>query len=78
MKMRELDGLAGLRWGHVRYLELEPRPGIQAETLAKIANVFGVSLDWLYGRSEERASDRKVRAAVAAARAAASGLRSAG
>ena len=70
MTPAQLVKFAGLKGrGHVAVLE-QGASGITGGTLARIADVFGVSLDWLYrgnGKVPERA---EVRAAVQRAKAA--------
>jgi transcriptional regulator with XRE-family HTH domain len=48
LSARELDALADLTAGHTRFLELGRTDRVEVRTLAKIADVFGVTLDWLY------------------------------
>jgi transcriptional regulator with XRE-family HTH domain len=45
---RELDRLAGLQPGHVRHIERGLRKHVSADTIAGIADVFGVSSDLLF------------------------------
>ena len=66
MSCREVARLAGLTEGHVNQIERR-NPRIEADTLASIARVFGVSLDWLYAGEGRAPSDRALAAAVAAA-----------
>lgn len=68
LSWRELDRLAGLSASHSRAIRAEGwRP--EAGTLAVIAGVFGVTMDWLFsGNGEEPAPDA-VSVAVAKARA---------
>lgn len=62
---RELDALADLAACHVNAIELTSK--ISTKSLERIADVFGVSLDWLL-RGDGRARTRdQVRAAVARA-----------
>lgn len=63
LSCRELARLAGLTPGHVSQIERES-PRIEAVTLASIAGVFGVSLDWLYHGRGERPSDTDITTAV--------------
>jgi len=68
LSARELDALSGLTSGHARALEVEPNRFVAAQTLARIASVFGVSLDWLYAGDGPEPSERGVLRAVARAR----------
>jgi transcriptional regulator with XRE-family HTH domain len=68
MSARALDGLAGLQPGHTRIIETKDAGRVAAETIRKIANVFGVSLDWLFTGAGRRPSDARVRAAAERAR----------
>lgn len=59
MKLRELDRLAGFREGHVYQLESRESGSkrLEARTVHRIAEVFGVSMQWLYlgeGRAPSR------------------------
>lgn len=63
---REAARLAGLTEGHVSQIERR-NPRIEADTLASLARVFGVSLDWLYAGEGRAPSDAALQAAVAAA-----------
>lgn len=47
LSARELDKLAGLTANHVQAIETGRRTRVEALTVAKIATVIGVSLDWL-------------------------------
>lgn len=65
--MHALAVLAKLAPGHVRLIESGQRTNVGVETLAPIADVLGVSLDWLvFGRGEPP-TIAAVRTAVAAA-----------
>lgn len=44
---RELDRLAGVAQGYAALIENGVRRNIGAETMAKYASVFGVTLDWM-------------------------------
>lgn len=46
--LRELDRLTGLREGHVAMLEKRSNTRVEARTISLIAEVFGVSMEWLY------------------------------
>lgn len=64
-----LSKLARITGSHVGLIEAGERVNPQLKTLAAIASVLGVSLDWLvYGEGEMPAPD-DVRASVEAARA---------
>lgn len=65
---RELDRLAGLAEGHTWAIETGARTNAEARTVAAIAGVLGVSLDWLVAGHGRAPSARTVRAAVAVAR----------
>jgi hypothetical protein len=49
LSAREISRIAGLVPTHVWALEVLGRPGVTADTVSRLAKVFGVSLDWLYG-----------------------------
>jgi transcriptional regulator with XRE-family HTH domain len=68
MSARTLDALAGLQPGHTRIIETKEAGRVAAETIRKIASVFGVSLDWLFAGTGRRPSDAKIRAAAEQAR----------
>lgn len=63
---RRLDILAGLGLGHVAMIESGQRPNIEARTSQSIANVLGVSLDWLLLGDGPVPSAEKIMASVAA------------
>ena len=63
---REVARLAGLTEGHVSQIERN-NPRIEADTLASLARVFGVSLDFLYSGKGAAPTDRSLFAALAAA-----------
>jgi len=65
---RELDRLADTTEGHTSLIESGVVQNANAETLAKLAAVLGVSLDWLVTGSGPPPSSRVVRAAIIAAR----------
>jgi transcriptional regulator with XRE-family HTH domain len=65
-----LSGLAGLARGHARQIEQDSPGRIAVATLAALASVFDVTIDWLYLGRGPRPSDRRVRAAVLSARVA--------
>lgn len=69
---RELDRLAGLSENHTSLLESVVRD-VRAETAVAVARTLGVSLDWLLVGEGKAPSERSVRAAVEAARAAYNG-----
>ena len=66
---RELDRLANLAEGHTSLIENGSRPNVEARTAAAIAQVLGVSLDWLVSGEGKAPTERGVKAAVEAARA---------
>ena len=67
---RKLSALAGLKAnGHAASIERLSPDRISMETVAKIADVFGVSVDWLYRGRGKLPSDRRILAAVAEAQA---------
>lgn len=68
---RELDRLAGLGEGHVSMIETGKRPNIESRIAAALADVLGLSLDWLVRGLGPNPSAKRVRAAVERARAAA-------
>lgn len=45
---REISDLAGLTHSHVAILLSADRDRVEARTVAALAKVFGVSMDWLY------------------------------
>lgn len=47
MSTRALDAAAGLTPGHVWQIEAGRKPRIEAETAARLAEVLGVTIDWL-------------------------------
>lgn len=66
LSARELDALAGLRAGHTRSIETGAiGPAISARTLSQIADVFDVSIDWLFNGTGPAPKDESVRKAVA-------------
>jgi transcriptional regulator with XRE-family HTH domain len=62
-----VDELAGLRRGHARVVETGKRPYIEAHTVAALADVFGVTMDWLFRGLGDAPTDASVRDAVAKA-----------
>lgn len=64
----ELAGLAGLSPGYVRHIEkgVRENPGIEAASA--IANVLGVSIDYLVRGEGEDPTEEQVKAAIALAR----------
>lgn len=69
---RQVDALAGLKGTcYTNSIELGARVNILNETLAAIADVFGVSMDWLFRGVGPEPTQVEVVAAVARARAAA-------
>lgn len=69
LSARELDRLAGLGEGHVSMIETGRRPSIEAKTASALAEVLGVSLDWLIAGVGAEPRPRRVVASVEAARA---------
>jgi hypothetical protein len=69
MAARELDRLADITEGHTSLLESVVE-NVSAQTLAKVSKVLGVSIDWLVTGEGKEPSERAVKAAVEAARAA--------
>lgn len=68
---RELDRLArGRSDGLAAQIESGRKPSPEASTAGEYARALGVSLDWLISGIGQPPSEKKVRAAVAAARAA--------
>lgn len=65
---RDLDRLAELVQGHTSAIEAGGRDGIAAQTVSKIARVFGASMDWLFAGTGAAPSDDDVRDAVAKAK----------
>jgi len=68
LSAKELDRLAALSPGHTTMIELGYRPRVEARTALALADVLGISLDWLLRGSGRSPSPRTVRAAVARAR----------
>lgn len=64
LKRRTLSDLAGISHYHVDLIEQGTRKSPQFETLAKLADVLGVSLDWLC-RGGPMPTKTAIRAAVA-------------
>lgn len=67
LKPADLDKLAGLGRGHSRMVEAGERYRIEALTLANLAEVYGVSMDWLYRGLGEQPTEEAIREAVASA-----------
>ena len=71
MSRRDLSLLAGLAQAVVGMIERNPNTKPTADTMIRLAETLGVSLDWLLGGDEERAPTAEaVIAAVEKARAA--------
>jgi hypothetical protein len=69
---RELDRLAGLREGHAAMLEKRGSvERVEARTLHRIAEVFGVSMEWLYTGAGRPPGSAAIAMPVARARRAA-------
>jgi transcriptional regulator with XRE-family HTH domain len=64
----DLSELAGLARGHVALLEAGKRPNLGVFTIAPIARVLGVSLDWLIAGKGEPPPASTIQAAVKRAR----------
>lgn len=69
LSARRLGTLAGLSTATVALIESGERKAPSAETLARLAKVLGVSLDWLISGAGDPPDEATVRAAVAAAHA---------
>lgn len=68
LSSRELDRLAGLCDGHTSLIERGVKPRIELKTAIGLAEVLGLSLDWLaLGKGAAPAKDAVI-AAVTAAR----------
>ena len=65
---RHVDALTGGTAGHVHAIATEAILDPRASSIVKVAEVFGVSLDWLVWGKGRHPTQRSVRAAVAAAR----------
>lgn len=65
---KELARLAGLSPPHVHAIETGLRPRVETRTASALADVLGVSLDWLVRGLGRDPSARRVRGAVADAR----------
>ncbi len=66
---RELSRLAGLKHSYAGLVVRGQRKNLWPEPLAKIAAVLGVSTDWLITGAGPEPSARRIRSAVAAAKA---------
>jgi transcriptional regulator with XRE-family HTH domain len=66
---KELDRLAELRPGHTWAVENSKSGNADTKTLAKLAGVLGLSLDYLVCGEGSEPSELDVKAAVAATRA---------
>jgi len=71
VKSRELDRLAGLSECHTQHIETGRRPNPETATIAPLARVLGVSLDWLIAGNGPAPEEAAVKAAVEQARQAA-------
>lgn len=65
---RTLSALTGLHRSHVSLIEGGEKASVDAGTLAKLADVLGVSMDWLYSGRGRRPSKAEIATAVARAR----------
>ncbi len=70
LSMRSLSDLAGLDPSHVRLIESGERDDPRSKTLSQLANVTGVTLDWLIDGKGDTPDPDAVRAAVGRARGA--------
>lgn len=68
LSARELDGLAGLRFGHTRLIETGHVKDVNSATLSSIAEVFGITLDWLYSGTGPAPDETALARCVAAAK----------
>jgi transcriptional regulator with XRE-family HTH domain len=68
LSSRELSRLAGLSPTHVRRIETGHFAEVSTGTIARIARVFGVGLDWLYLGTGKRPANHLVAKAVVIAR----------
>ena len=64
LSQRELDRLAGITEGHSNALERDPRHGVTAAIVTRLAAVFGVTIDWLYCGKGPTPSDSDIMRAV--------------
>jgi transcriptional regulator with XRE-family HTH domain len=73
MSARELDRLARLREGHIFQLEsrVSGSERLEARTLNRIAEVFGVPMEWVFKGRGQRPNKMTVSLPVARARRAA-------
>ena len=53
LRQNELAKLAGISARHMSQIETGKRPGVQAVTMAKIAQVLHISVDYLLGLKAE-------------------------
>jgi transcriptional regulator with XRE-family HTH domain len=67
LSARELGALAGLHASHVRIVEKSTKAQVSAMTLRLIANVFGVTLDWLFDGGGAEPATESLHKAVARA-----------
>jgi transcriptional regulator with XRE-family HTH domain len=68
LSLRELAGLAGVSNAYPSLIESGQRENIGADILAKLAGVLGTTIDYLLTGAGGAPSQRRVRAAVKAAR----------
>jgi transcriptional regulator with XRE-family HTH domain len=69
LSAEELSRLAGLSAAHVRLIETDQKPGAAGTTLLRIADVLGVTVDWLIAGKGESPDADHVRQSVTDARA---------
>lgn len=68
LTLREVARLAGFSESYPALIASGEREIVGSDVAAKIADVFGVSLDYLLRGRGERPSSKRIQAAVAAAR----------
>jgi transcriptional regulator with XRE-family HTH domain len=68
LSARGLARLAGLHGSHVWTIESSASEQVSASTLRRIADVFGVTIDWLFDGEGEGPTPDSLRKAVARAR----------
>lgn len=65
---RELDRLIGTAEGHTGTIEARKAPVAQTDTIARYADALGVSRSWLAWGEGKAPTERRLRAAIEAAR----------
>lgn len=73
LSQRELSRLAGLSEGTVWFIECRPDKETAQSFVVALADVLGVSLDWLVRGLGDEPTAEQIRAAVAVARERAAG-----